>query len=618
MKDDEYVLGISSHFHDSAATLVQGQRIVAAAQEERFTRKKADWGFPDHAIRYCLSQLPDPDQRVSVAFYENPQLKLERVFRNARSTAPRGAALWPQTLRMMCDYGQDLSARLLTVCDDPDRIFFVPHHRSHAASAFYPSPFDTAAVLVVDGVGEWSTTSLWNGADDRLMPLSEIRFPHSLGLFYSAFTQYCGFRVNSGEYKLMGLAPFGKPRFAKRIMDNLIDLKDDGSFELDMSYFRFDTDVTTISPLFEMLFDRPVRQPDSPMDRHYMDVAASAQAVLQDALARLASTTLRISGQKNLCLSGGVALNCVANSHLIKTVPGLENLWIQPASGDAGGALGAALDVAAHLKTKSASPDGSVRARAPADPMAGSFLGPDFDDESILAELQKSKLIWEQPDDMPGQVASALAEGLIIGHFDGRMEFGPRSLGNRSILADPRPDDMLDRVNLKIKFREGWRPFAPMVLKEHAATLFEGPTDSPYMLLISTLKHAYRHKATLATALGQGLYEPLDLMRAVSTDFSAVTHVDFSARLQTVDPAARLSRSGDILQKFYELTGCPMLLNTSFNVRGEPIICSPRDAIDCFMNTNMDCLAIGPFLVRRSAQPEWVNSFIGKKKYAAD
>ncbi|MBS8225777.1 carbamoyltransferase family protein [Vannielia litorea] len=609
------ILGISSHFHDAAAALVQDGRILAAAQEERFTRKKADKSFPDHAIRYCLSQLPTPHAELTVAYYENPALKLGRVMQNARKTAPRGAALWPQTLRMMRDYGHGLPARLLSVCADPGRILCVPHHRSHAASAFYPSHFSKAAVLVVDGVGEWSTTSLWRGEGDTLTPLAEIRFPHSLGLFYSAFTQYCGFRVNSGEYKLMGLAPFGQPRFAGRIKDTLIDLKDDGGFALDMSYFRFDTDVTTISPLFEQLFGRPACAPDGTPEQHFMDVAASAQVVLEEALTRLAATALRLSGEASLCMAGGVALNCVANSRLLTEVPGLDALWIQPAAGDAGGALGAALEVAAQRRAERP----AVRpARPVQNAMAGGYLGPAYDRAEILAELTRSKLNCEEPEDVAGEAAAALAEGHVVGHFDGRMEFGPRALGNRSILGDPRPPDMLDRVNRKIKFREGWRPFAPMVLKDAAAAVFDGPTDSPYMLYVATLKERHRHRATLATARAEGHYQPLDLMRAVRSAFSAVTHVDFSARLQTVDPEAGQTRAAEVLAKFHALTGCPMLLNTSFNVRGEPIICSPADAINGFLNTGMDMLAIGPFLVRRADQPDWVNRFIGKTTYARD
>ncbi len=615
MSDTGYILGISSHFHDSAAALVRGQEIIAAAQEERFSRDKADWRFPKQAIAYCLSQLPNPDADVTFAYYENPQLKLERVLGNARDTAPRGAALWLRSLKMMRDYGHGLPQQLLEICDDPARVLCVPHHRSHAAAAFYPSPFDSAAVLVVDGVGEWSTTTLWQGENQQLTPLSEIRFPHSLGLFYSAFTQYCGFKVNSGEYKLMGLAPFGEPSFVQTILDNVIDLKADGSFELNMSYFRFDTGPSTISPLFEMLFGRPSRPADGPVDAHFMNVAASAQAVLQQVMIRLAATTLKLSGQSNLCLAGGVALNCVANSALIAQVPGLDRLWIQPASGDAGGALGAALDVAAHHSDAATLPRRKLGA---ADPMQGGFLGPNFSRADIVSALEAANLVWEEPADVPDATASALAEGLIVGHFDGRMEFGPRSLGNRSILADPRPNDMLSRVNLKIKFRESWRPFAPMVLKDQAATLFDGPGDSPYMLLVAQLKQEFRHQTSLQDARAQGLFQPLDLMRAVTSDFSAVTHVDNSARLQTLDPAEKTTRAAEVLQAFHERTGCPMLLNTSFNVRGEPIIRSPKDAVECFLNTELDLLVIGPCVVRRKDQGDWVNQRIGRMTFAAD
>ncbi|MGH1417053.1 MAG: carbamoyltransferase family protein [Pelagimonas sp.] len=611
MSNDGYILGVSSHFHDSAAVLIRGQTIVAAAQEERFTRKKADWSFPKHAIDFCLSQLPDPSTEFSLAYYENPALKLDRVLNNARNTAPRGAALWPRTLRMMRTYGQGLPNQLQRICDDPSRIICVPHHRSHAASAFYPSPFETAAVLVVDSVGEWSTTSLWGGDSSGLEPLGEITFPNSLGLFYSAFTQYCGFKVNSGEYKLMGLAPFGQPKFAGKILDHVIDLKADGSFQLNMPFFRFDTDVSTISPLFEHLFGRPSRSADAPIDQHFMDVAASAQAVLEQALISLATTTLEKSGQGNLCLAGGVALNCVANSALIAKVPGLENLWIQPAAGDAGGALGAALEVAVQR-------DGGARSPGAFDQMRGGFLGPSFNRRAIMTALDNAGLSWDEPKDVPAVTANALSEGLIVGHFDGHMEFGPRSLGNRSILADPRPDDMLTRVNLKIKFRESWRPFAPMVLKDQAETFFDGPSDSPFMLMVATLKAQFQHETSLKDARASGLHQPLELMRAVTSDFSAVTHVDNSARLQTLAPADKSTRAADILQAFFDLTGCPMLLNTSFNVRGEPIICSPQDAVDCFLNTQLDVLVIGPFVVRRADQGAWVNQKIGSKTFVAD
>lgn len=621
MSGGDYVLGVSSHFHDAAAALVQDGRIVAAAQEERFSRKKADWRFPGQAIAYCLSHLPDGVRPAAVAYYENPALKIDRILRNALTQAPRGAGLWPRTLTTLRELARDLPTHLLALCSDPDAVGFVPHHKSHAAAAFYPAPFDAAAVLVLDGVGEWATSSLWSGQNGALTALAEIRFPHSLGLFYSAFTQYCGFKVNSGEYKLMGLAPFGSPTFQQKILDELIELKPDGSFVLNMAYFGFATGLSTTSPLFEMLFGQPARGPGDPITPHYMDIAASAQAVLEQAVLRLATTTLKRTGQRNLCLAGGVALNCVANARLLRDVPGLEGLWIQPAAGDAGGALGAALELARHRMRQTAATAGSALLTASEpDQMASSLLGPDYPDAEIRAALNRAGLVFEEPESesaLARQTAEALADNQIVGHFHGRMEFGPRALGNRSILADPRKKDALNRVNRRIKFREDWRPLAPIVLAEHAADLFEPPTGSPYMLLVAQLKPALRGKTTLAAAKSRGLSHPMQLQNAVTSDYSAVTHVDFSARLQTVDTAST-TRARAILEAFYAKTGCPMLMNTSFNVRGEPIVCSPGDAIACFLNTHLDLLAIGPFLVRKSAQPDRMKKKIGRSRFAAD
>lgn len=613
MGDAGYVLGVSSHFHDAAAALLHGDTIIAAAQEERFSRQKADWRFPEKAIAYCLSHLPHPQPDLKIAYYENPALKLDRVLASAHRTAPRGAANWPRTLRMLRDYGHGLPADLQKLCQNASNILCVPHHRSHAAAAFYPSPFDEAAVLVVDGVGEWSTTSLWLGRGRSLEPIREIGFPNSLGLFYSAFTQYCGFRVNSGEYKLMGLAPFGQPCFRDRILDNLIRLHDDGSFALNMPYFRFDTEPSTISPLFEELFGQPTRHPEDALTQHYMDVAASAQAVLQDALAGLASAALRLTGQDKLCLAGGVALNCVANTQLATHLPGLCSLWVQPAAGDAGGALGAALDVAAHQTAEGSKPGGTM-----ASDMQGSLLGPDYAPEACCRALDAAGLVYEQPEDLPTVAAGLLAQGKILGHFDGRMEFGPRALGNRSILADPRDADMLSRVNRMIKFREGWRPFAPMVLKDQVAQCFDGPDDSPFMLFVAHLKETFRKDPDLSAARANGAYMPQDLIEMVGSAFPAVTHVDYSARLQTVDPTRQPSQAARILEAFHEQTGCPMLLNTSLNVRGEPIVCSPADAVACFMNTHMDALVLGPYLVQREAQGDAMAQKIGRMRFAAD
>jgi carbamoyltransferase len=623
MKKLGYTLGISSHFHDSAAVLVQGDRVVAAAQEERFTRQKADWRFPNAAIKYCLSHLPDGETAEAIAYFEDPGLKTRRILDTARRLVPRGARLWPQMLKTLDTLSNDLPHALLAVADGhADRLYFVPHHRSHAAAAFYPSPFETAAVLVLDGVGEWSTTTMWAGDARGLTAQGEIRFPHSLGLFYSAFTQYCGFKVNSGEYKLMGLAPFGVPQMRKKIFDTLIDVRDDGSFELNMAYFDFDKGLSTTAPLFEMLFGEPERRPDAPITPFHMNIAASAQAVLEDVVIRLAKTTLRRTGQRNLCLAGGVALNCVANTRIRLEVDELDGLWIQPAAGDAGGALGAALDVArTNSEAQNAKPQPRTRSR---DAMSASLLGPAYDDVQIRTALDQAEMIYEEipdPTMFAQTVASALSKQQIVGHFYGRMEFGPRALGNRSILADPRGTDTLSRVNRSIKFREDWRPFAPIVLADRAPDYFQAPDDSPYMLFVAKLKPSLRGPQNLAKARANGRHTPMQLQRAVTSDVGAISHVDFSARLQTIDPAndpRNGSRAGAILRAFDALTGCPMLLNTSFNVRGEPIVCSPKDAIDCFLNTHLDLLAIGPFLVRKSEQPEWVKQKIGRMKFAAD
>lgn len=608
-----YVLGISAYFHDSAAALVQGDRIVAAVQEERFTREKADWRFPDQAIRYCMSQLPEGEVLDAVAYYEDPGLKAQRILDNARLQLPRGARLWPRMIETLKCLTEELPRQLKQVADDQTRIAFVPHHRSHAASAFYPSPFQNAAVLILDGVGEYATTSLWSADAAGLHCQSEIRFPNSLGLFYSAFTQYCGFKVNSGEYKLMGLAPFGVPEFRRQILEELIDIKADGSFILNMNYFGFDKDLSTISPLFEMLFGQPQRGATSPITPFHMNMAASAQAVLEEVVLALAKTALRRGNSKSLCLAGGVALNCVANSRLLRELPELEGLWVQPAAGDAGGALGAALEVA--------QPNAPARAqRSTKDGMSGAFLGPQFNDMDIRSALETAGLIHEAPPDpaaYAARVATALANGQIVGHFHGRMEFGPRALGNRSILADPRHKETLSRVNRSIKFREDWRPFAPIVLADEAEKVFEAPAVSPYMLLVSTLKSEFRGSDGVSEARAKGHHTPMALQNAVTSQFAAVTHVDFSARLQTVD-ASEGSRAGEILEAFHKVTGCPMLLNTSFNVRGEPIVCTPQDAIDCFLNTHLDLLAIGGFLVRRSSQADWVHDNIGRKHFADD
>jgi carbamoyltransferase len=615
MHTSNFVLGISALFHDSAAALVNGKTIIAAAQEERFTRRKADSTFPAHAIEYCLAQLPENAGLNAVAFYENPRLKMDRIFKTAIHNAPRGAVIWPQALRTLDELNTRLPAMLRSVLDDPARIHFIAHHRSHAASAFYPSPFEKAAVLVVDGVGEWSTTSIWAGSENRLQPVREIRFPHSLGLFYSAFTQYCGFKVNSGEYKLMGLAPFGRPVFRQTIRDEIIDVKLDGSFALNLKYFEFHTGTSTVSPLLGNLLGQPVRLPSEPITQHIMDVAASAQAVVNEVMLALASSALSFTGMRHLCLAGGVALNCVANTAIVRNLPGLDRMWIQPAAGDAGGALGAALEVAQQGSRPR--PAQTIRHD---DAMCGAYLGPSYSDAEIEAVLQRHDLIFEVPGDEAAlcqNTAATLGNGDIVGHFDGRMEFGPRALGNRSILADPRPDGTLQRVNLKIKFREGWRPFAPIVLADEAVRYFDEPTDSPYMLLVSDIKEQFRTGPSLGEARSLGTHDLTDLRRAVTSAFGAISHVDHSSRLQTLS-RDNSSRVGGILRAFHDLTGCPLLLNTSFNVRGEPIVCSPKDAVDCFLDTHLDVLVIGSFIVRKQAQAPWMHKKIGRRKFNAD
>ncbi|QLC22509.1 nodulation protein [Parasphingopyxis sp. CP4] len=616
MSERPLVLGISALFHDAAAALVCGDDIVAAVQEERFSRRKNDWRFPNKAIAHCLAEWPKPVTLDAVAYYENPQLKMQRIVNNTIDNAPRGALVWPQALRTLETLNEALPARLQRILKDPEKIHFLTHHRAHAASAFLPSPFSEAAILVADGVGEWSTTSIWLGKEGKITPVRELKFPHSLGMLYSAFTQYCGFKVNSGEYKLMGLAPFGNPIFADRIRDQLIEIRADGSFALALEYFAFHNGITAINPLFENLFGQPMRHPDEPVTQHFRDIAASIQSVINDIMTTLAQTALALTRMRQLCLAGGVALNCVANAKILSHVANLDALWIQPASGDAGGALGGALDVARMLDDQTS----GVRTVVAQDRMKNAFLGPCYDDQEIVDALDRKELIYQKYPDEDGlfrTVAAALAEGFIIGHFDGRMEFGPRALGNRSILADPRPGGTLSKINQRIKFREGWRPFAPMVLADCASQYFEQSNDSPYMLLTAKLRDPFISGPDLAQTLASGERDLPALQEAVSTDFTAVTHVDHSARLQTVSENSG-TRAFGILKAFHELTECPMLLNTSFNVRGEPIVCSPDDAVSCFLDTEIDMLIIGSYLVRRSDQHTQLTSQLRRRRFHAD
>ncbi|MGB8274466.1 MAG: carbamoyltransferase [Alphaproteobacteria bacterium] len=594
------VLGVSAFYHDSAAALVEDGAIVAAAQEERFTRKKHDASFPHNAIAYCLAEAGAGLDGVDlVAFYDKPFLKFERLLETYLAFAPRGfrsfGMAMPLWLREKL-FQKDLLRRELRSFaphfDWQNRLVFAEHHQSHAASAFFPSPFEEAAILTMDGVGEWATTSVALGSGNRIETLREIHFPHSLGLLYSAFTYYAGFKVNSGEYKLMGLAPYGEPRYAQAILDHLIDLKPDGSFRLDQSYFDYCTGLTMTNARFEALFGGPPRRPEDPIERRHMDVAASIQAVTEEAVLRLTRALAAETGMKNLCLAGGVALNCVANGKVLRDGR-FANVWIQPAAGDAGGSVGAAL-AAYHYHL------GHPRRAAPTgDGMKGGYLGPVFAQHDIERRLEEAGARFEvqaEPE-LIARAAGALASGAALGWFQGRMEFGPRALGARSILADPRGPEVQSKLNLKVKFRESFRPFAPSVLREDAADWFELDRESPYMLLVAGVKPARRVAPPAAAESVSGL----DKLKVPRSQIPAVTHVDYSARIQTVDRGTN-PRYHALLSAFRGLTGCPVLVNTSFNVRGEPIVCTPEDAFRCFMGTGIETLAIGDCFLRKEDQ----------------
>ena len=594
-----HILGLSAYYHDSAAALVRDGEIVAAAQEERFTRRKHDAGFPAHAAAYCLREGGIGAGAVDrVAFYDKPFLKFERLLETYVAFAPRGFASFrmaiPVWLREKLFLKSLLRKELGKLDADVDwesRLLFSEHHLSHAASAFFPSPFEEAAVLDMDGVGEWATTSVAIGRGNALAMVKEIHFPHSLGLLYSAFTYYTGFRVNSGEYKVMGLAPYGEPRYAKTILERLIDVKGDGSFRLDQSYFDYCTGLAMTSEKFHALFEGPPRKPEEPLTQRHMDLAASVQAVTEEVVLRLTRAIARDTGQKNLCLAGGVALNCVANGRIVRDGR-FERLWIQPAAGDAGGAVGAAL-AAHHLQLA------QPRTPVPGDAMRGSFLGPAFAQPDIEARLAASGARFEvlSDEELLEACAAALAGQKALGWFQGRMEFGPRALGARSILGDPRSPAMQSVLNLKIKFRESFRPFAPAVLREDLAEWFDLDRDSPYMLLVADVARARRREPTEAERALAGL----ERLRAARSEIPAATHVDYSARIQTVHRETN-PRFHALISAFKRHTGCPVLVNTSFNVRGEPIACTPEDAFRCFMGTGIEALAVGNCFLRKEAQ----------------
>ncbi|MEA3413078.1 MAG: carbamoyltransferase [Pseudomonadota bacterium] len=609
----QYTLGISAYYHDSAAALLRDEDIVAAAQEERFTRRKHEAGFPANAIRYCLTEAGIPLKNVDrVVFYDKPLVKFERLLETYLSYAPHGirsfiAAMpvWiKEKLYLKSTLKKELSELAGIDRAELPPLLFAEHHQSHAASAFFPSPFETAAVLCLDGVGEWATTSAWLGEGNRLTALWEIDFPHSLGLLYSAFTYYTGFRVNSGEYKLMGLAPYGEPRYVDLILENLVDLKEDGTFRLDMRYFNYCTGLTMTNRRFDRLFGAPPRKPEGNLTQREMDIAASIQEVTETIVLRLGRTIRDETGAENLCLAGGVALNCVANGELLRS--GIFNdIWIQPAAGDAGGALGAAL-VAWHELGE------GTRVVEQPDRMRGSYLGPRYGPEVIRAQLDAKGAVYRELDEesLTQELAEILDSENVVGWFQGHMEFGPRALGGRSILGDPRSPKMQSVMNLKIKYRESFRPFAPSILADRVSDYFAQDRPSPYMLLVAPVREAIRLPVTGEQEQRFGI----DKLNVPRSELPAITHVDYSARIQTVHEETN-PRYHALLKAFETRTGCPVLVNTSFNVRGEPIVCTPEDAWRCFMRTEMDYLVVENFLLAKTEQPEveqdesWKNEF---------
>ena len=598
-----HILGLSAYYHDSAAALVRDGKIIAAAQEERFTRKKHDAGFPTEAIRYCLAEAQlNFDAIDQVVFYDKPLVKFERLLETYIATTPRGfpsfLAAMPIWLKEKL-YLKTVIRRELAAIGECEKkalpsLLFAEHHQSHAASAFFPSPFPEAAVLCMDGVGEWATTTVWHGKGNRVHPLWQIDFPHSLGLLYSAFTYFTGFKVNSGEYKLMGLAPYGVPRYTELILDNLIDVKPDGTFRLAMEYFDYATGLRMTNDRFSELFRRGPRAPESPLTQDEMDIAASIQVVTEDIVLRLAQTIHAETGLKNLCLAGGVALNCVANGRLLREGP-FEKLWIQPAAGDAGGALGCAL--ATWHEYLDQPRDCNER-----DAMQGAYLGPAFTDAEAQESLQDTGAVYttRQASELYANVAELLAKGNVVGWFQGRMEFGPRALGARSIIGDPRNIEMQSVMNLKIKYRESFRPFAPAVLAERIADYFEQAEDSPYMLLVANVREMLRKQVSVEDDQLFGI----DKLNVLRSELPAITHIDYSARIQSVHKETN-PQFHALLSAFDQLTGCGVLVNTSFNVRGEPIVCTPLDAYRCFMRTEMDSLVIGNMVFSKMDQPVW-------------
>ena len=604
-----HILGISAFYHDSAACLVRDGEIVAAAQEERFTRVKHDPDFPAHAVSYCLREGGiEATDLYCVGFYDKPLLTFERLLETHLGTAPLGLRLYWKSMKVWLEkklwIPQLIQEQL--GCDVP--VMFSDHHESHAASAFYPSPYREAAIATLDGVGEWTTTSYGYGRDAEIHTLADIKFPHSLGLFYSAFTYFAGFKVNSGEYKLMGLAPYGEPKYVELMLNEIIDLKDDGSFKLNTRYFNYLSGLTMTSRAMDKLFGGAPRRPETPLTQREMDIARSCQVVTEEVMLRIARTVHRETKLKNLCMAGGVALNCVGNGRILREGP-FENIWIQPAAGDAGGALGVALALWHNHLGHERVADGEN------DAMRGALLGPEYGDEEISQCIEQQAGVAQKlaEDELPVRVAELLAAGKVVGFFQGRMEFGPRALGARSILGDPRSTQMQSLMNRKIKFRESFRPFAPTVLRECVHEFFELDADSPYMLQVAPIKA----ERQIPMREDQQRLFGIDKLNVPRSDMPAVTHVDYSARVQTLRRQDH-PRYYDVIRAFQSLTGYPVVVNTSFNVRGEPIVQSPEDAYRCFMRTEMDFLVLGSYILDKKDQPQWQEELDWQEEFELD
>ncbi|MGD8778976.1 MAG: carbamoyltransferase [Ignavibacteria bacterium] len=604
-----YILGISAYYHDSAACLIKDGEILSAAQEERFSRKKHDFNFPKMAVEFCLRQNNiNADDLEYVAFYDKPLTKFNRIIETYLEYPGRGLKSFLKAMPLWLNQKLWIPDLIKKELNYDGEVLFPEHHESHAASAYYPSPFNKAAFLTIDGVGEWATASYGIAEKNKIKLLYELHYPHSLGLLYSAFTYYTGFKVNSGEYKVMGLAPYGEPKYVNLIYDKLIDLKEDGSFYMNQEYFNYSTGLTMTNSKFNKLFGGPPRKPESKLTQKEMDLARSVQEVTEEIVLRMAKNVKKQTGESHLCLAGGVALNCVANGKLLRENI-FDNIWIQPAAGDAGGALGAALAVYYnHLDNPLTEKDGS-------DLQKGSLLGSEYSNDEIKKFLNNYKVPYKYLNDeeLLNEVSDAIIEGEVVGWFNGKMEFGPRALGSRSIIGDARSPEMQRRMNLKIKFRESFRPFAPSVLEEKVSEWFEIDRETPYMLLVAEVK---KEKQRVMANHEKKLWG-IDKLNIVRSEVPAITHVDYTARIQTVN-GKNNPKYYNLIKKFYEKTGCPVIVNTSFNVRGEPIVESPLDAYKCFMRTEMDKLVLGNFMLSKNKQPQFEEDINWKEKYELD